>query len=227
MAELRKFMFDDDFEDPELKHRAGKQAAAQQQAEPEPEPEPPPPTFSEEELAIARSEAFAAGRDAGLAEANGALEARIAEAMGLIAATLETLAAAQAQANDETATGAVELVRLIAAKLAPETARRHGTDEIAALVEECLPHLLDQPRIIVRAAADTVDGLQAGLAVLAEANGFEGRLLVMPDAAMQAGDCRVEWADGRAERDMERVWRDIEAIIARNTVGAAERASKE
>ena len=36
---------------------------------------------------------------------------------------------------------------------------------------------------------------------IARARGFEGRLVVLAEPDIAAGDCRIEWADGGIERD--------------------------
>jgi flagellar assembly protein FliH len=36
---------------------------------------------------------------------------------------------------------------------------------------------------------------------IARARGFEGRLIVMGEADVASGDCRIEWADGGLVRD--------------------------
>ena len=50
--------------------------------------------------------------------------------------------------------------------------------------------------------------------------GFEGKIVLLAQSDLQAGDVRVEWADGGAERDIGLLWREIDAIVER-AVGAA------
>ena len=45
--------------------------------------------------------------------------------------------------------------------------------------------------------------------------GFEGKLVYLGDDTMGASDVRLEWADGGAERNCERQWEEIDALIAR------------
>lgn len=45
---------------------------------------------------------------------------------------------------------------------------------------------------------------------LARERGYEGRLVVLGDPDMQAGDARIEWADGGIVRERAR----IEAAVA-------------
>lgn len=215
MVETRKFMFDVDFDEPEIP--AASQMAEEVDFDVEPEPVvPPAPTFSEEELAAARDEAYAIGHDDGMKEAVLADEHRIADAVELLSKGFRDLSTAQDKFNETTARLAVALAVAMTRKMLPETARRHGTEEVAAVVAKVLPHILEQPRVFVRAAPELVEPLRSGLTEIADANGFEGRLLLVADEVMRVGDCRIEWADGGAERDMGRMWREIEQTILNN-----------
>lgn len=214
MAKLQKYMFDLDFGHPAP---AAAEAAA---AEPEPavpeEPEPPPPpTFSEEELAIARDAAFAEGMEAGRAEAMETLEQAIASALTAITGHMDALFRRQEEANDANARNAARVAMAVLHKILPAACEKHAFDEVAKVVEEVVGHILDEPRIIVRLAAALVDPVKERLEAVALAHGFEGRVVVQADPRLAAGDCRVEWTDGGAERDQARLMQEIEAAVAR------------
>ena len=49
---------------------------------------------------------------------------------------------------------------------------------------------------------------------LAAGSGFEGKIVFLGAADMDAGDVRLEWADGGAERDSSRQWQEIDVRIA-------------
>jgi len=220
MAEVRKFTFDIDFSDPApILSVSGTPLVVEEVKEPS---APPPPTFSEEELAEAREASFNQGKEDGVRETEAATERMIANTLNVIAAGLQALVKAQEDANEETFRSAVEVAVAVTGKILPETVKRHGAMEIEALVGKIMPHLLDQPRIIVRAHSLMVAGMKEKLEELADANGFEGRVVVMPDDKIPAGDCRLEWADGGAERSAERTWTEIENIV-RTHIEASER----
>jgi flagellar assembly protein FliH len=48
---------------------------------------------------------------------------------------------------------------------------------------------------------------------MAEASGFTARLIVIGDPAMGAGDCRIEWGEGGAERDTNRLLEDVSRAV--------------
>ncbi len=48
---------------------------------------------------------------------------------------------------------------------------------------------------------------------LAAGCGYQGKLVLLADPSLDADDCRIEWADGGAERDTGSAWRELEAAI--------------
>ncbi|HSV29958.1 MAG TPA: FliH/SctL family protein [Candidatus Omnitrophota bacterium] len=216
MTKPRKYMFDLDFDHPNGAPKAVEPAAAPAVEELPPEPEPePPPMFSEEELAIARDSAFEEGRQAGLAEAAEATERMIAQALGTIAGQMDAIFRAQEEANDDNARTAARVGLAVVKKMLPAACAKHAFDEVAQVVEEVIGHILDEPRIIVRVGDGLVEPVRERLEAVAQSHGFEGRVVVQADPRLVAGDCRVEWTDGGAERDQARLMQEIEAAVER------------
>jgi flagellar assembly protein FliH len=112
-------------------------------------------------------------------------------------------------------TEAVEVAVAVAAKLAPELIAREPFVEVSALATECFRHLVTTPHIVVRIGADIYDTAKDKLEEIARARGFEGRLVVTSDAAMSAGDCRIEWADGGVNRDQAATLSAIDDMVGR------------
>ncbi len=211
MPNVRKFMFDNDFDERSRTRKAIKKAA--EAAAP---PPPPPPTFSEADLAQAREEAHAAGRLAGLEESGAGVEAHATKALERIADDLAKLFERQRAAADDSRRGAVAVAATIAAKMFPALNRRGGLDEIADLVADTLDRLRDEPRVVVRVAPEQRAPLEARIAEMARNAGFEGKVTLLDAPDVPAGDCRLEWTDGGAERDSDTLWSDIDAIVERH-----------
>jgi flagellar assembly protein FliH len=227
MAAVRKFLFDTSFD-------AGSKAggafeAARSPAQAEPEPEAPALTEEDLERALAeghaagfaegertgRAAGFAEGRDAGHAEAQKAGVHLAAEAVGLVEHRLQALLAERETAQAEARDLALRIARTAVAKLFPRLAERHGLEEIEALLGDCLARLGEEPRVVVRVADDLYDALDERLGPLCAKTGFEGKVVLLSEPDLPAGDLRVEWADGGAERTMADVAAEIDAIIAR------------
>ena len=60
-----------------------------------------------------------------------------------------------------------------------------------------------------------IDDLKQNIDDIAAGCGFAGRVVLMPDAVMSGNDCRLEWADGGAVRNLESILDDIETGIKR------------
>lgn len=212
MAEIRKYMFDVDFSPPPLRPV---QPVVEEADEDEEIALPPAQMFTEEELTLAREGAFEEGRRHGKAESDAEIAHRTLAALEAIGAHMSSLAGLQAEANDEAARNAVKVAMAAVAKMLPAACEAHAFGEVTRVVEEVVGQILDEPRIIVRVAEAMIEEVRPRLEAAAETRGFEGRVVVQGDARLQVGDCRVEWADGGAERDQARLMKDIEATIAR------------
>ena len=219
----RKFMFDYDFDQPD--HPYGVHVEEEDEVEldedgnpiivEEEEEEPPPPTFSEEELNLARDMAYEEGRQQGMAEVMEGTERLTANALAALANQMGQVFRQQEEANDENARNAVRVSMAVLRKMLPAACERHAFDEVTRVVEEVVGHILDEPRIIVRVQPPLVDAVRERLEAACAAHGFEGRVLVQGDGRLMAGDCRVEWTDGGAERDQQRLMQELEAMVER------------
>ena len=61
--------------------------------------------------------------------------------------------------------------------------------------------MLSAPHIVVRVNSSLYSDAKQKLEEIARARGFEGRLVVMSEADIAPGDCRIEWADGGLKHD--------------------------
>jgi flagellar assembly protein FliH len=199
---LNRFTFEQDFSDEALDAERAELEAV--------EAEPPVPTFSEEEVAAARAEGRESGHAAGRAEAAAETDRLAALALEAIGNHIGTLGAVQEETLAITAREAIALAAGIARKAIPEIARHTAVPAIESFVTECLPRIFDEARVIIHvnaavvgAVTDRIDGITASC-------GFSGAVVVLPDAALAAEDCRVEWGNGGAEKNAETMWREID-----------------
>ena len=205
MTATRKFLFETSFDKVEpLPDRPERRTAP-----------PPPVSMSEDELAQIRAECFAQGRAKGAEDAHAAAETLAAQILGRIEERMKETIAAIDLAKDAIKRDAVRAAVFITCKIVPGFARNADMAEIEALVASCLAKVLDEPRIVVRVHDSLLDPLKERIGALAERSGFAGRIVLITDDNLSAADCRVEWADGGAERDTDWMWSQIEGVVQR------------
>jgi flagellar assembly protein FliH len=215
---VQRFLFAYDFNQPE-DEKPDPRAVEGQIEDVDAEPEPPPPMFTEEDLDTAREEGRVLGHAQGLKDAEESALHFLALAVEAIADQMGTLHAAQEQANAETHKMAAALSMAVVNKILPSYMQTHGIAEIEALVTECLPHVLNEPRLILRVAPANEDGVRERIEPMARNRGFDGSVVVMADPALGPADCRLEWDNGGAERRADSLMQKIQAIVDRNAEG--------
>jgi len=183
MGATAKFLFDADF-------TAGGESEA---------------TIPLAEHAVKLAEAEAAAHRQGYADAQS--DAGI-EAERRIAGALERIAVGLAEANGALRAiearlecEAVEVAVAVARKLAPALIEHEPFAEISALASSCFRELIASPHIAVRVSESLYPAAREKLDGIARAHGFEGRMVVLGEPGIAAGDCRIEWADGGINRD--------------------------
>jgi flagellar assembly protein FliH len=213
-----KFLFDRSFDyDADGRGPAAAEAVEPDvAAEPEPPPPPPPPTFSEADLEAARAASFAEGSAAGAREAISALEQQLAAAMAATADGLQSLAAQHAADTESAHHDGIAVAVSVVRKLFPALSEAHGVGEVEHVVRDVLEQMTSEPVVRVRTAPALADAVRERLATAQAEIGFQGRIEVETDAAVAAGDCRVAWSRGGAERSAAMMWNAIDEIIERN-----------
>src|SRR6185437_12222212 len=163
----------------------------------------------------AESQAYRKGFAAGEMQAQNDATQHTAAALGLIADAMTRLEQALGGIAARLETEAVEVAVAVAGKLAPELIAREPFAEISALATECFRHLVKTPHVSVRISADLYAAGKDKLEEIAQARGFEGRLVVQPDAALAPGDCRIEWSEGGVNRDRAAMLAVVDDVVAR------------
>jgi len=193
MTATRKFLFDNDFAHPEeMKKRAA--------------------VHTEDAMAAARDEAFAAGRENALAEQRASDEQEIAQLLGSIASRVEALNADRTTTEDQIARDSGSLAVSICRKLLPTLASQNALREIEGLVMRTIAEMVEEPRLVIRVADARLDALQTRLDRMS--SGFPGKLVLLGDDELAENDCTVLWADGGTERNLDRLWAEIRQITA-------------
>ena len=172
------------------------------------------PTISladhEEAIADAETRGYRSGMLAAEAQARTEAERRTAIAFERIGDAVAVLQQSLAGVESRFEAEAVEVAVAVAKKLAGALIAREPLAEITALADGCFRELLALPHVAVRVHESLYAQAKERLEDIARARGFEGRLVVLGETDIAAGDCRIEWADGGLVRDSAA----IEAAIA-------------
>ncbi|MEP5700407.1 MAG: hypothetical protein ABJN43_17405, partial [Sneathiella sp.] len=152
---------------------------------------------------------------AGKEEAISGIEASLAQVLDGVSNQLQQLADLHDQDLGTLKQEAASLAFAIAGKLSSALIARQPEIEVFKMVEECLADLHDEPRIVVRASEPICAALEGKIDKLTQATGFQGNVILLPDDTKTNSDCRLEWADGGVERDVEDTQEKIGEIIDR------------
>ncbi len=209
VASKAKFLFENDFA-----------------ADANPAERPVAPAEHALKLAEAESRGFADGF--AQAEKEGTAEAarRTAIAFEQIGDALDRLARGLDTVERRLIGEAVEVAVAVGRKLAPELIAREPFAEIAALATECFAQLATTPHVAVRVNDTLLDTAREQLEEMARARGFAGRVVVLAEPDIAAGDCRIEWADGGVIRTQATIEEAIAQAVTRYVTGCSTAASK-
>ncbi|MEE7464274.1 flagellar assembly protein FliH [Methylobacterium fujisawaense] len=152
-----------------------------------------------ETAARSEAEAHARGMQEGRVQAEAQVQGRLADAMTRLALAAAGLIAQADEAQ------AVEVAMLIARKVAGDALDAAPLAGIGEAARTALQHLRGVPHLVVRVHDGLVEEAETLVKRLARERGYEGRLVVLGDPDMAAGDARIEWADGGIVRERARI----------------------
>tara|TARA_B100001540_G_scaffold315587_1_gene343197 strand:- start:526 stop:1173 length:648 start_codon:yes stop_codon:yes gene_type:complete len=167
--------------------------------------EPDVPVIDETVLNQAREEAYAQGVAAGKQQVLNSIEKQQEILSAQLIECLQQLARQHEEYLAIMQRDAARLAHAITSSLAPALVKSTPLPEIEMLVTQCLKNNPHEARLVVRVADHLLSPLQTQIDSLKDAAGFTGQIVLLGDAALQDSNCRVEWADGGAERDFEQL----------------------
>lgn len=194
----RKFTFDTEFAGAEDRQAASARARQKQ-------------TLTTEELEALTASARNEGENNAAARAAESLDRTIAALTISIRAALDNSHAEVEAVRAE----AAEIAMAMARKIAPAALAALPAGDVEIALRQAMHQAIGEPRITLRAAPQVVDVLEARLTDIAHEEGYEGRVMIAADPAMQGADCRIEWRGGGAERSEQTIEDALNALIAR------------
>ena len=198
MAAPAKFLFDMDFSAPDKTRER-------------------PATAIEiaQKIAAAEARAYRDGRDAGQREAKAESDRRTALALEEIGIAIKGIAARFSGIETRMETEAVDVAVAVARKLCSELIAREPLGEITGLVKDCFSHLVSTPHLVVRINDSLYKTARERIERLAKQSGFEGRLVILAEPEIEAGDCKIEWADGGVVLERAAIDGKINELVGR------------
>lgn len=196
MATPAKFLFDRSFE----RHMGDNRGADDR-------------SYSREDIDAACAQSHANGQIEGEKAAYESIQQTTAIELRALTMGIESLLEKRQIFERDIRRQAVHLAHTIASKLATRLVRSQPEQEITALFESCLDQGHEEPRIVIRAAADSIERLKPMVEPCLAAALANGSVILITDEAMAPGDCRIEWADGGAERRISDIATRVDAMI--------------
>ncbi len=160
-----------------------------------------------------RETAFAEGHEAGRAEALGGLEQSSDALLQNILTATQNLEQRQDEQVALMHKEAAKLAYAIIEKLAPAVVEKTPLAEIELLVDQCLKNSPLEPRLVIRVDDTILPNLQDKLEEMKRVSGYAGQVILISEPMPHVSDCRVEWANGGAERDFDSLMNTIETTV--------------
>ena len=168
-------------------------------------------TYTTEEIDQLSARAREQGMKAGQVRATEALAAEISN----LASMLREVLARSHRATDDVREEASLLALAAARKLAAAAIDQLPAADVELTLRGALHHAIGEPRIVLHASQRAVDILKPQLDEIAQQEGFDGRVAIGIDPALAAGDCRIDWRGGGAERSEGAIEAAIAELITR------------
>lgn len=179
-----------------------------------PEPEIIAPSFTLEDLELARADAFAEGRKAGMAEAQASVAARHSAALEACVTAIGESVAEARRAADATVAALGRAVFDSFATLLPNSAQTLLADRVERLVGELRASLGAEVALLVRAAPDVADAIASALERVRHREGPTLPTKLEVDSSLPATAVRIAWSSAEAEIDLATVAEALRRILA-------------
>ncbi len=212
----RKFQFDNDFEMEDEKRHARHHPVEEELIEQiEEEPVIVEPVFSSHEIEQARNEGIKQGFEHGMQEAKNSIQNTLIAIVDNAVGHMETLIAAEdkriALAQEIALSTTVATIK----KVWPHILQQLGPAFIEATIRQSMDYNPEEARIVVRVHDTMLESVVNSLPHLQEQQAFAGKVIVLADDSVIAGDCKVEWADGGLERISRNLSKQIDDALER------------
>ncbi|MEO9960380.1 MAG: hypothetical protein ABJF07_08795, partial [Nisaea sp.] len=174
-----------------------------------------PPTYTQEEVDEAKEASYQLGRQEGMSSAMAGIEQQVSVSLEGVLSKVGELSQVHRQWTAEIQRDAVRLAATIMRKMAPELTRGTELPQIEHVINQAFQFLTEQPKVMIRVAAELEAPLRDKVQLMASRVGYEGEVVLVGDPELVATDCRVSWAAGAVERALDETWGEIDEMVER------------
>ena len=182
--------------------------------------EPPVISYNEEELAAAKQDGYNAGYAAGeqnaMARINQderAQEAAIEMIIARLSAQLTDLQQQHQAFMQDRNPDIARLITLVARKVATTAMKETPLAPLEDMINACMQTISGNQKLVISVHASLAEKLEHRLGALARQSGFNGSWQVVPAPEMHLQDARVEWKNGYADRNVDAMWQQLDAMV--------------
>lgn len=194
----RRYLFDLSFDD-EVGGPGGREAK---------------PTFSQEDMEKERQTAYQNGFAAGAQEAKAAQDANMEILLKNIDCQVAQVSSESTDFWGHQLSQLQRIALMITKKILPAYTEKNGLDEIEAVVTKVMTEMSQEPRLVFRVPESQFDDAKKQIDTIAAQAAYAGTLVILGDKELGISECRIEWADGGIERDLKKLWSDIDTVMA-------------
>ncbi|MEE2998965.1 MAG: FliH/SctL family protein [Pseudomonadota bacterium] len=174
-------------------------------------------TYNDNDMAVSRQEGFDEGKKQGISETLTGIEKTSFDTLNAVLDELSIIHAGQKQANQEISNSATALALTIVRKIFPTLNEKTALDEVKSILLMVLGRLIDEPKIIIKVNPSSSNDLSAKLDQEYSSENSIVNFSIIADENVSQGNCKIEWSNGTAERNLDKLKHEIDDIIAQNS----------
>jgi len=175
--------------------------------------------YSEEQVELLKTQTLAQGKADGVKETKQKQEELLGQLLQKMLAHAEKMAKNEDRREIEKCADAVKIAMQVVHKLLPGFAEKYSLPEIERVISQSIEARRDEPRIAVIVPTQHLEALKERVDALTAGKAYAGKVILIADDALPATDCRVEWADGGAERLYQRLLAQIDTEFTKALSG--------
>ena len=163
-----------------------------------------------------REENYQNGKKDGNSEALMGIEESVNKSLITISDEMNNLEAKQDLVNKEISDNLILLTQTIIKKIFPTLAKNSAVEEIIKVIVDLPKLYTEEPEILVKINPLIINQLNDRLSEKILDNTRLKKLKLVEDSSVEEGDCQIDWSNGSAERNLDKLVQKMDDIIAQN-----------